>query len=210
MIILYGIMFAVIRRWFNIAYGIRSNNKPDALDIESEDDKKIKAVANSLLFYPAVFICCFFPNTLSRWLYFTDKPNNSPPYQFTLFASSIYALSGVFNLILFFLTRPKIVVGHPKCSKETVLPIHRRHDSEFSPKESRLDYNFGSLSIDIEDSGRPGSTSTIEIQSPSRTKHRPRSSYDLQGISSLPSSPTRNIHSPIRWNSSEVLDIGKL
>ena len=51
MIILYGIMFAIIHRWFNIAHGIHWNNQPvrDALDIESDDDKKIKAVANSML-----------------------------------------------------------------------------------------------------------------------------------------------------------------
>jgi len=51
MIILYGIMFAIIHRWFNIAHGIRWHNQPfrDALDMDSDDDKKIKAVANSML-----------------------------------------------------------------------------------------------------------------------------------------------------------------
>jgi hypothetical protein len=107
MIILYGIMFAIIRRWFKISHGIHWYNQP-ALDAESDEDKKIKAVANSLLFYPAVYIFCVFPNTLSRWLYFTNGLKHTPPYQFTLFASSIYGLSGMFNLILFFLTRPKV------------------------------------------------------------------------------------------------------
>ena len=51
MIILYGIMFAVIRRWFNITHGIPWRNQPrrDALDTDSDDNKKIKAVANSML-----------------------------------------------------------------------------------------------------------------------------------------------------------------
>lgn len=51
MIILYGIMFAIIHRWFNIVHGIRWHNRPagDTLDMESDDDKKIKAVANSML-----------------------------------------------------------------------------------------------------------------------------------------------------------------
>ena len=51
MIILYGIMFAVIRRWINITHGIRWHNQPhrDALDMDSDEDKKIKAVANSML-----------------------------------------------------------------------------------------------------------------------------------------------------------------
>ena len=51
MIILYGIMFAIIHRWIKIAHGIQWLNQPagDDLDIESDDDKKIKAVANSML-----------------------------------------------------------------------------------------------------------------------------------------------------------------
>ena len=160
--------------------------------------------------YPAVFIFCFFPNTLSRWLYFTDNPNDPPPYQFTLFASSIYGLSGVFNLILFLLTRPTVVVGHSIGPKDAaVLPIHRRHDSgvifsrDFLQKGPRLDSGYDSF--DTEDPGRPGSTFG-GLQTPSRTINRTRSSYDLQGINSLPSSPMRNMHH--RWASSEVLDIG--
>ena len=58
MIILYGIMFAVIRRWINITHGIRWHNQPhrDALDMDSDEDKKIKAVANSML----LLVCCCF------------------------------------------------------------------------------------------------------------------------------------------------------
>ena len=161
--------------------------------------------------YPAVFIFCFFPNTLSRWLYFTDNPNDPPPYQFTLFASSIYGLSGVFNVILFLLTRPTVVVGQPIVGpKDAVLPIHRRHDSGFSPNFQQqkgalasLGYEFGLPSIDTQKFGRPGSTL---IPTPSRIMRRTRSSNDLQGINSLPSSPTGNVHH--RWASSEVLDIG--
>ena len=51
MIILYGIMFATIHRWFKMAHGIHWHNQSvgDALDTESDDEKKIKAVANSML-----------------------------------------------------------------------------------------------------------------------------------------------------------------
>jgi len=194
MIILYGIMFAIIRRWFKIAHGIHWYNQPGrgALDTESEDDRKIKAVANSLLFYPAVYIFCVFPNTLSRWLYFTNGLRHPPPYQFTLFASSIYGLSGVFNLILFFFTRPTVVMGHSVTPNDIASPIHRRHDSEFArnslQKRPRSDYDYGLLSTDIENPSRSGST--FDLQSPSRTKHRTRSSYDFQVV--VPSSsPTR-------------------
>jgi hypothetical protein len=157
--------------------------------------------------YPAVFIFCFFPNTVARWLYFTDNPNDPPPpYQFTLFGSSLYGLSGVFNLIVFYLTRPSVVVGRSVCPEDGIKPIHRRHDSKFSQNflqtGPRLDYDHGLHSLDIENFGRP--CSTLELQSPSRTMHRTRSSYDLQGINSLPSSPAINIH---RSTSSDILDI---
>jgi len=201
MTILYGIMFAIIHQWINVAHGIQWYNQPpgDTLDMDSDDEKKIKAVANSMLLYPAVYILCFLPNTLSRWLYFEDlnKKLALPPYQFTLFASSIYGLSGLFNLILFLITRPKVVVGHPVSpTKDAAVlpgPIHVRHNL----RRKHLDY-------DIENPSRPGS-STYEFQSPSRTMHRIRSPYDMEGISNLPSSPTRNVN---RWSSSsDVLDI---
>jgi len=163
MIILYGIMFAIIRRWIDVTHGIHWYNQPSrgTLGMDSDDDKKIKAVANSLLFYPAVFIFCFLPNTVARWLYF-ENPNKLPtPYQFAFFGSSIYGLSGLFNLILFLLTRPKVVVGSPVSpTKDTaVLPIHVRHDL---PKHLP-NLNHGSLSIDIENlsPSRPGSSTYL-------------------------------------------------
>ena len=67
-----------------------------------------------------------------------------------------------------------------------VLPLHRRHSEELAPnpppKWPRLDYrdNHGILSVNIDDSGRPGSN--FELQSPSRSKHRTRSSYDMPGV----------------------------
>ena len=131
---------------------------------------------------------CVLPNTLARWLYFTDS--NPPPYQFTLFASTIYGLSGVFDLVLLILTRPKMVVGDPLLTDVT----HRRH--KLARNSLRMEkvlsgYDYGILSIDIENTGRGArwSDSSFELQSPSRTKNRERS-FDLQGVNSLPFSPT--------------------
>jgi hypothetical protein len=51
MLILYGIMFAIICRWFDINHGIHWCNQPHkgALNAESDGNKKVKAVANSML-----------------------------------------------------------------------------------------------------------------------------------------------------------------
>ena len=135
---------------------------------------------------------CVLPNTLTRWLYFTDS--NPPPYQATLFASTIYGLSGVFNLILFFLTRPKMVVGQPQTHavpnppKDLVIPIHGRHEltrSSLQKKRDLSEYDYGILSVDVENYPSHGIREpglSFELPSPSRTINCQRS-YDLQGIS---------------------------
>lgn len=48
------------------------------------------------------------PNSISRWLYFRGT---IVPYQFTLFASTLFAFSGAFNVLVFFITRPQLVLG---------------------------------------------------------------------------------------------------
>jgi len=161
--------------------------------------------------YPAVYIICVFPNTLARWLSFSDA--NPPPYQFTLFANAIYGLSGLFNLILFFFTRPKIVVGSV-VPKSAILTHHRRESTWNSLQKMGRpsEYDYGILATDLDKPGR--TDSSFEPKSPSRTINRPRASYELPSINSPPSSPTRNTHN--RGNSSvtsireveEVPDIG--
>jgi len=63
-----------------------------------------------------VYIVCVLPNSVSRWLAFRHATSDGnmpsfPPYQFTLFANTILALSGMFNVILFFATRPELIVS---------------------------------------------------------------------------------------------------
>ncbi|KAF8800227.1 hypothetical protein BYT27DRAFT_7263126 [Phlegmacium glaucopus] len=206
MIILYGIMFAVIRGWFIIDHGIHWYNKSyrGALNLESDDDKRIKAVANSMLYYPAVYIVCVFPNTLARWLAFSDA--NPPPYQFTLFANAIYGLSGMFNLILFLVTRPRVVVG-PTLPK-LATPNRPRGDSVWSssPKMGRLsEYDYGVITTDFEKGIR--TDSNVDPQSPSRTKNRPRTSYDSPIISQLATSSMRNPHYPGNPSISSIREV---
>jgi hypothetical protein len=55
-----------------------------------------------------VYIFCILPNSISRWLSFSGF---NVPYQFSLSANTLFSLSGMFNAILFFLTRPELVVG---------------------------------------------------------------------------------------------------
>ncbi|KDR67559.1 hypothetical protein GALMADRAFT_79777 [Galerina marginata CBS 339.88] len=140
MIILYGIMFVVMRGWFIIDNGVHwhKNYKSNqlAIEVETEEDKESKAIANLMLFYPAIYIVCFLPNTVSRWLTFRGFHT---PYQFTLFASTLYSLSGVFNVILFFSTRPQLVKGSNIVIESAEdLPLHHRKDSSGAPTSHKL------------------------------------------------------------------------
>jgi len=115
MIILYTMMFLVMKGWFIIDHdnsihwhkNYKTNGIDDA-EPETEEDKQTKAIAKLMLFYPAVYIFCFLPNTIARWLSFSGF---TMPYQFTLSANTIFALSGTFNVLVFFITRPQLVLG---------------------------------------------------------------------------------------------------
>jgi len=58
--------------------------------------------------YPTVYIICTLPMSIARWMYFNGS---TVPQQFTLFASGLFSFCGLFDAILFFLTRPNLVVG---------------------------------------------------------------------------------------------------
>ena len=115
MIIIYGIMLAIIHRWFNIAHGIHWLNQParDALDVES-DDKKIKAVASNSIILSVYFhnwrlifksepFYSFFPKTLFLVGSTSLKIRVTLPHTNLHFLPVLStALSGVFNLIISF------------------------------------------------------------------------------------------------------------
>ncbi|RXW14079.1 hypothetical protein EST38_g11773 [Candolleomyces aberdarensis] len=95
MAILYGTMFRLIWQLRGGAGGVEVGARTQAYQ---------------QLFYPAVYIICVFPIALARWLKF-GRRNYEPPYQVTLFASTLFALSGLFNVILYFFLRRKFTVG---------------------------------------------------------------------------------------------------
>ena len=59
--------------------------------------------------YPAVYIICILPKSIDRWIYFNGS---EVPYQFTLYSSTLFSFCGLFDAILFFLTRPNLVIGN--------------------------------------------------------------------------------------------------
>jgi len=114
MILLYPIMFLLMRGWIGgkQAEGpleLRSIGQQgvvqDASRIEAEITKK---VAQKMLYYPLIYTVCVLPNSASRWMWFKIHYSSS---RFTFTANTLFALSGLFNFILFFITRRSWVVG---------------------------------------------------------------------------------------------------
>jgi len=66
------------------------------------------AIAMQMLFYPAVYIVTVFPIAIVRWMVFSGK---TVPFAATAFSSVLFSLSGLFNVMLFKLTRPKLMPG---------------------------------------------------------------------------------------------------
>jgi len=58
--------------------------------------------------YPVVYFIPIGPYSFVRWWFFFG---HRTPYQATLFTATLFSLSGTFNAILFFFTRPDLVVG---------------------------------------------------------------------------------------------------
>jgi hypothetical protein len=92
-----------------------------------------------------VYIICILPNSLSRWLFFSG---HKVPYQFSLFANTLFSLSGLFNAILFFLTRPDLVVGPSntplpnQAANDPRIQHYRSNETELTSYSSQ---KFGSL-----------------------------------------------------------------
>ena len=62
-----------------------------------------------MLRYPVVYLTSIGPYSIVRWLFFSGI---KVKYQITLLFSTFFSLSGFFNTVLFFLTRPNLVTGH--------------------------------------------------------------------------------------------------
>jgi len=65
-------------------------------------------VLTLLYSYPIVYILCVLPNSVTRWMSFTQ---HSVPARAVLAANSLHALFGFFNFVVFCATRPAMVFG---------------------------------------------------------------------------------------------------
>ena len=138
-----------------------------------------------------VYLACIGPHSIARWLFFEGI---TVQYQITLVFSTFFSLSGLFNAVLFFLTRPDLVTGHedtPPLALGIDIPKQYFRDQELMSLSSRnlgLPAASNYASPESADTNLRASPGLMESDSGSHTHHVPgkRSYGDLR---SLPTSP---------------------
>ena len=97
-----------------------------------------------------MYIICILPNSVCRLLFFGGS---KIPYQAILFANTLFSLSGMFNAVLFFVTRPNLVIGvGPSdtplpnlASTDSEIQSHHHYRSDERELTSHGSQRFGSL-----------------------------------------------------------------
>ena len=82
------------------------------------------------------YFICIFPLSVARWLFYSGY---KVKYQGTLFTTTLFSLSGTFNAILFFVTRPDLVVGSsssPSPAPAVDIQLQASHDGELATPSS--------------------------------------------------------------------------
>ncbi|KAF9229163.1 hypothetical protein BS17DRAFT_689228 [Gyrodon lividus] len=85
-------------------------------DAEPRRDEGV--IAFQMLFYPAVYITAVLPISAAR---FSEFNNHNVPFAVTAVADTLFALSGLLNVSLYSLTRPKLMPRRPARDPRTVI-----------------------------------------------------------------------------------------
>ncbi|KAF9236419.1 hypothetical protein BU15DRAFT_76993 [Melanogaster broomeanus] len=86
--------------------GRRQQTSTFSENLDSEHRRDEGAIALQMLFYPAVYTLTVLPISAARFSAFTD---HSVPFSLTAIAETLFALSGLLDVALYSLTRPKLM-----------------------------------------------------------------------------------------------------
>lgn len=132
----------------------------DPLSIENTNRSRTTAIAVQMLLYvhltfdtygiqqlhhsyPAVYTITVFPMTVTRWMSFSGA---SVPFAATAFASVTFWSSGLFNVILFAITRPRLLPSRSKISSSPSDHIGMSLKSPVTPDSTqRTDDRFSDI-----------------------------------------------------------------
>ncbi|KAJ3539472.1 hypothetical protein NMY22_g4723 [Coprinellus aureogranulatus] len=140
-------------------------------EAETQEEHEKKKLAMQLFFYPLVYFVCIAPFSVVRHLIFED---HRVSHHFQAFVTVLFSLSGFFNVILFFKTRPALITGGdiPHGPVEVLPDLHP------SPSTSADDGHKPHASRDMEEK-RPADGLFLEINSSQGRERAPHRGPDV-------------------------------
>ncbi|KAG8961758.1 hypothetical protein FRC03_004991 [Tulasnella sp. 419] len=72
-----------------------------------------------MLIYPIAYIILILPITVIRWVEQTRDETNPLPSEPTMFAGVIFSASGLVNVLLYVITRPRLLPSWPSYRRRT-------------------------------------------------------------------------------------------
>ncbi|KAH8835659.1 hypothetical protein DL96DRAFT_1575105 [Flagelloscypha sp. PMI_526] len=109
-IVCYAAIFLVIKGYAHYDSSKRTfQRSPQTFSVTSSHiphSSRTSAIAKQMLYYPAVYLVCIVPMTVSRFRAFAGY---STPFGVTVFSSILFSGSGLFNVLLFRYTRPSLL-----------------------------------------------------------------------------------------------------
>ncbi|TDL21358.1 hypothetical protein BD410DRAFT_789791 [Rickenella mellea] len=92
-------------------------------------------LALQMLFYPLIYIITVLPIAIVRWRVFVVGANSVPP-EATFFADVLFSSSGLFNVLLFSVTRPSLLPRRePSSSNDESMHLPQDTQLEYTPFE---------------------------------------------------------------------------
>ncbi|KAF5316909.1 hypothetical protein D9611_003638 [Ephemerocybe angulata] len=139
-IVFYGIDVLVIRGYlaldghFQLHWVSRDRVQLNLTQADTLAEREKRQMALQLFFYPVVYFVTVLPQSITRWMAFSG---HKVPHQAAAFTNCLFCLSGLFNVILFFVTRPQLITGGDIEQHETKQQRHTHH----RPQHGQLPLN---------------------------------------------------------------------
>jgi len=118
-------------------------------------------VAIGLLFYPVVYTITVIPFAVVRWILFSN-PDGDVPFAATAFATMLFGLSGLFNVILYGFTRPGLLHGREPAM--SVMSLQSPTNSYIAPRTK--EHLRNSVTDEVDDWVASPDQASCSLQSP--------------------------------------------
>jgi len=118
-------------------------------------------VAIGLLFYPAVYTVTVLPYAVVRWIPYSN-PDAQVPFAATAFATMLFGMSGLFNVILYTFTRPGLL--HTKREPAMLMSQESPTNSYITPRTK--EHVRDSVTDEVSDWVASSDQASCSLQSP--------------------------------------------